>query len=116
MTDRMCIKGLVLGHDLQPILEGLSSWSIDTFDVNQFILSLFHCKHPGLIKNRITFNEKYSKYVNNLDKKSDEVKLRELLNVNPPCIPEYKSKAIESVCMFIRNAYHILHLNVNDKN
>ncbi len=79
---------------------------------------LFHCKHPGLVKNRITFNKKYSKYVhvNNLDEKSDEVKLREQLNVNPPCVPENKSKAIESICMFIRKVYHILHLNVNDKN
>ncbi len=77
---------------------------------------LFHCKHPGLVKNRITFNEKYCKYVNNLDEKSDEVKLRDLLNINPPCAPEYKSKAMESICMFIRKAYHILHLNVNDKN
>ncbi len=65
---------------------------------------LFHCKHPGLVKNRITFNEKYSKYVKNLDEKPDEVKLRELLNVNPPCVPEYNSKAIESICMFIQES------------
>ncbi len=38
------------------------------------------------------------------------------LNVNPQCAPEFKSKALESIYMFIRNAYHILHLNVNDKN
>ncbi len=31
------------------------------------------------------------------------------------CLPEYKSKAIDSICMFIRKAYHILHFNVNDK-
>ncbi len=42
------------------------------------------------------------KYVNNLYEKSDEVKLRELLNINPPCVPEYTSKAIDSICMFIR--------------
>ncbi len=44
---------------------------------------LFHCKLPGLVKNRITFNEKYCKHVNNLDEKSDEVKLRELIKHKP---------------------------------
>ncbi len=37
---------------------------------------LFHCKHPGLVKNKITFDDKYSKYVNNLGEKSDEIKLK----------------------------------------
>ncbi len=72
-------------------------------------------RHDKGIPVNLNMPQQYSKYVNNLDEKSDEVKLRELLNVNTPCVPEYKSKSMESICMFIRKGYHILHLNVNDK-
>ena len=77
---------------------------------------LFHCKHPDLVKNRDTFYEKYTTYVNNFNDKPVEVKLREILNVNPACISEQKPKAIESICMFIKKAYNILDSKVNCKN
>ncbi len=44
---------------------------------------LYNLIHQGLVKNRITFNEKYSKYVNNLDEKSDEGKVKGTIKCKP---------------------------------
>jgi hypothetical protein len=66
---------------------------------------MFKCKVETLYKNRQLFEERYTKYVKDFPGRTDYEKMRELLMLNPRCADEFKDKAIEVICNYIKILY-----------
>jgi len=53
--------------------------------------------------------ERYSKYVQDFPSRTEYEKMRQLLMLNPRCAEEFKDKAIEVVCKYMK----IIFMNEN---
>ncbi len=77
---------------------------------------LLHCNYPVLSDNRETFHKKYCQYVKHFNVKNNHDQIAEILNLNPSCSQEHKYKPVECVCTFIKKAYFILNIMLNNNN
>ena len=77
---------------------------------------LLYCNHPTIKSCRNNFIDNYAKFSKDFRKKSDTTKIKEILNVNPPCNKHEKDKAIECITTYVKNIYTYMERNNNDKN
>ncbi len=85
-------------------------------DKTQDILHiLLNCNHPTIKASRNRFIESYSKYSKDFILKSDTLKIKEILNINPPCNEQEKDKAIDCIITYVKNVYSYMERNINDK-
>jgi len=69
---------------------------------------LFKCKINVIDKNRKIFYERYSKYVKDFSSKQEADQLKEIFMLNPACADEYKEKAFEVVCNYVKILYSLI--------
>ncbi len=74
---------------------------------------LLECSFRNLDRKGEVFFENYKKYAVDFIFRSEDAKLRELLNVKPKCKTGDKAKATEAICNYIRSIYFVIDEEVN---
>ncbi len=50
-----------------------------------------------------------------MPEKFKKIKIKEILNANPPCNEYEKDKATECITTYVKNVYAFMERNINDK-